>query len=203
MIAIAFIAHQRVASVPVAGWLPFRNRSFAPAPPATSSHEPRHVYDAAAFGFSSPTSSTEARIIRRLHPWFDGCPGSSSSAPFAGRISDTVAAGIATVTSSLIAIFAVILLLAGVSKDEPIWFAGMARRTHPGSGVGIGFVTQQAPQPSNPLQDCSSGTAAGTQSMKLALRRQHRRHGHPHRPPRHGRRRRPDYRNVLASSSWS
>ena len=162
VIAIAFIAHQRVASVPVAAWSLFRNRSFVGA----SSHillmnlvmyttllaVPFFITDV------QHRSATVAGFILGSMAALQ-----SLSAPFAGRISDTVGRRIPTVTSSLIAIFAAILLLAGVSKDEPIWFLGMAV-TILGLGVGIGFVTSSAAAVES-VAGSLSGTAAGTQSM--------------------------------------
>ncbi|MGE0601529.1 MAG: MFS transporter [Dehalococcoidia bacterium] len=162
VVAAVFIAHQRNASVPVAAWSLFRNRGFVGA----SSHIllmnlVMYTTLLAVPFFITDVQHRSATVAGLLLGAMAALQ--SLSAPFAGRISDSVGRRLPTLISSSLATFAAILLLAGVGKHESFWFLGIAV-TILGLGVGIGFVTSSAAAVES-VPGALSGTASGTQSM--------------------------------------
>lgn len=161
-VAAAFIWRQARGATPTAEWGLFRNRSFLGA----SSHvllvnlamyttllaipffliEVQHRSSAAAGLLLAGMAALQALV-----------------APLAGRASDRLGRRRPALASSLIALFAAVLLVLGIGRETTLVYLGVAVAIL-GLGVGIGFVsTTVAAIESAPR--ALTGSAAGTQSM--------------------------------------
>jgi EmrB/QacA subfamily drug resistance transporter len=161
-VAVAFAAHQRKATSPVAAWSLFRVRSFVGA----STHIllmnlVMYTTLLAIPFFITDVQGRSATVAGLLLGAMAALQ--ALSAPLSGRVSDWLGRRRPALFSSTIALTAALLLVFGVGADTPFWYLA-ASVTILGLGVGVGFVTAGAAAVESVGLE-RSGSAAGTQSM--------------------------------------